>query len=99
MVTAIEGITMTLGEIREVSQSISISVEEQGVATAEISRNAQGAAEGTSALTGDVDDVAVTVREAEGAARSVRSVSDELSREAGTLRSAVEDFLKRVRVA
>ena len=99
VVTAIEGITMTLGEIREVSQSISISVEEQGVATAEISRNAQGAAEGTSALTGDVDDVAVTVREAEGAARSVRSVSDELSREAGTLRSAVEDFLKRVRVA
>ena len=99
VVTAIEGITTTLGEIRDVSQSISLSVEEQGVATAEISRNAQSAADGTSALTEDVDDVASTVRDAEGAARSVRSVSDELSREAGTLRLAVDEFLTRVRAA
>ena len=79
--------------------AIGSSVQEQGAATAEISRNAQSAASGTESLGSDVEDVAATIGEAEHAARSVKSVSDDLAREAETLRTAVDGFLTRVKAA
>lgn len=99
VVGAIEAIITTLDEIRDVSQAIGVSVEEQGAATAEISRNAQGAATGTASLANDVGTMSAAINDAEGAAHKMRDVSGELESGANSLRTAFESFLARVKAA
>src|SRR6185312_6693486 len=49
-VEAIRGIAGTIGEINQISTSIASAVEEQGVATREITRNVQHAAAGATSV-------------------------------------------------
>ena len=98
-VEAIDSIGKTIRTVDEISSSIAAAVEEQGTATSEISVNVQQAAQGTQ----EVDSGITGVREAAGetgsAAEQVLATGQELSTQANTLRSAVDDFLSKVKAA
>lgn len=98
-VDAIDTISKTIRTVDEISASIATAVEEQGIATSEISDNVQRAAQGTE----EVDTGIASVREAAGetgsAASQVLSTGQELSTQANTLRMSVDDFLAKVKEA
>lgn len=98
-VDAIDTIGKTIRAVDEISSSIAAAVEEQGTATSEIADNVQQAAQGTE----EVDTGIASVREAAGdtgsAAEQVLATGQELSTQANTLRSAVDDFLSKVKAA
>jgi methyl-accepting chemotaxis protein len=96
-VNAIATILATIAEISEISSAIASAVEEQGVATQEITRNVQEASVGTSEVTTNIVSVSQAVGSTGAAADQVLSAADELSRESETLRAKVEAFLMSVR--
>ena len=98
-VTAIEGISNTIGQISEIGNSISAAVEEQGAATQEISRNVQEAAKGTEEVNNNIGDVNQGAQETGSAAGQVLEATTDLSRQAADLRQEVEKFLSTVRAA
>ena len=98
-VTAIEGISNTIGQISEIGNSISAAVEEQGAATQEISRNVQEAAKGTEEVNNNISDVNQGAQETGSAAGQVLEATTDLSRQAADLRQEVENFLTTVRAA
>jgi methyl-accepting chemotaxis protein len=96
VVTAFGAILGALGDVDSVGATIASAVEEQGVATGEIARNASQAAGGAEEMTqlaGNLEDmtsgVASSVESLEQTAASVRGSSDELAK-------AVDAFLQRV---
>jgi methyl-accepting chemotaxis protein len=56
-VAAIQEIGDTIGRMSEIASTIASAVEEQGVATQEISRNVQQAAQGTQQVSSNITDV------------------------------------------
>jgi methyl-accepting chemotaxis protein len=96
VVTAFGQILGALGDVDSVGATIAAAVEEQGVATGEIARNASQAAGGAEEMTrlvGNLEEitssVASSVESLEQTAASVRGSSDELAQ-------AVDAFLQRV---
>ncbi|MDZ4367624.1 MAG: methyl-accepting chemotaxis protein [Afipia sp.] len=98
-VGAIRNIGATIGEISEVTTAIAAAVEEQGAATREIARNIQHAASGTSEVSSNIVGVSRASSEAGVAAGDVLNASNELRREADTLRAEVDAFLLNIRAA
>ncbi|MDO8978607.1 MAG: methyl-accepting chemotaxis protein [Afipia sp.] len=98
-VGAIRSIGATIGEISEVTTAIAAAVEEQGAATREIARNIQHAASGTSEVSSNIVGVSRASSEAGVAAGDVLNASNELRREADTLRAEVDAFLLNIRAA
>ncbi|HEX7790164.1 MAG TPA: HAMP domain-containing methyl-accepting chemotaxis protein [Afipia sp.] len=98
-VGAIRNIGSTIGEINEVTTAIAAAVEEQGAATREIARNIQHAASGTSEVSSNIVGVSRASSEAGAAAGDVLNASNELRREADTLRAEVDAFLLNIRAA
>ncbi len=98
-VTAIQGITQTIGQIDEIANAIAAAVEEQGAATAEISRNTQEAATGTQQVTDNIASVSEATAEAGQSAGEVLGAANELSQQATRLRSDVDSFLTEVKTA
>jgi len=98
-VTAIKGITETIGKVNEIATSISSAVEEQGAATGEISRNVAEAARGTQDVSSNITGVTEAAKHTGGAAGDVLSASEQLSRESQTLRRDVEAFLAAIKAA
>ncbi|PKR54268.1 methyl-accepting chemotaxis protein [Thalassospira marina] len=96
-VKAIETITRTIGELSVLTASISTAIEQQGSATAEISQSASSAARGTQSVISSIDGVAKASQESDLASREVTRVSDELSQQGNSLKSAVDGFLSGVR--
>ncbi|SHJ73082.1 Methyl-accepting chemotaxis protein [Roseomonas rosea] len=98
-VEAIGGISRMIGEISGITTGIAAAVEEQGAATAEITRSVQHAAAGNervSALMGGIhSDAAGTA----GVAGELAGTAQELSAQSGLLREAVDGFLAEVRAA
>ncbi len=99
VVGAINDITGTITEIREISSGIATSVEQQGVATQEISRNAHGAAGGTGQVTDTIIQVLQAAAETGDGASMVLTASDNLADRARTLSQQVGEFLDNVRAA
>ncbi|OSQ37819.1 methyl-accepting chemotaxis protein [Thalassospira mesophila] len=96
-VKAIETITRTIGELSVLTGSISTAIEQQGSATAEISQSATSAARGTQSVISSIDGVARASEESDVASREVARVSNELSQQGVSLKSAVDGFLSGVR--
>ena len=98
-VTAIEGISKTIAQISEIGGSISAAVEEQGASTHEISRNVQEAAKGTEEVNENIVEVNDDAQETGTAAGQVLDATNELSKQAASLKQEVEKFLASVRAA
>lgn len=98
-VGAIRNIGATITEINEVTTAIAAAVEEQGAATQEIARNIQHAASGTAEVSSNIIGVSRASGEAGAAAGDVLNASNELRREADTLRAEVNAFLLNIRAA
>jgi methyl-accepting chemotaxis protein len=98
-VAAIDGIGSTITKVNDIATSISQAVEQQGQATREISGNVENAATGTETVSSNIVDVSKAATETGEAASHVLDASHELSTQAKVLRSAVDEFLDKVRAA
>jgi methyl-accepting chemotaxis protein len=98
-VNAIKEISGTIGRIAEIANAIAAAVEEQGAATAEISRNVQQASHGTAQVAGNIADVNRGASETGTASSQVLGSAQSLARESGHLKTEVERFVAMVRAA
>ncbi|MGQ9369796.1 methyl-accepting chemotaxis protein [Azospirillum sp. ST 5-10] len=99
VVKAIGEIGSVITSVNDISTSIAAAIEEQGAATAEISRNVQQAAQGTHEVSGTIGQVTEAAGETGTAAGQVLSAAGELSQQAETLRGEVERFLAGIKAA
>jgi methyl-accepting chemotaxis protein len=98
-VAAIGQIGKTIGEMTEIATTIASAVEEQGAATNEIARNVEQAANGTTAVTGQIGDVRTVAGETDAGAEAALAAAAALQDQARALKSNVADFLATVRKA
>jgi hypothetical protein len=98
-IQAIKGIGGIIGEVNEVASAIAAAVEQQGAATLEITRSTQQAAQGTKAVSDNIEGVSVGADAAGAAALNVKSAAGVLGAQAQQLRSQVDEFLGKIRVA
>ncbi len=96
-VAAIRGIGATVGEINEISASITASVDEQRSATQEIAQNVQQAAASTSEVTANVSSVGQAAIDTKNASSQVLDAAHGLSAQAVALRTEVDRFLVMAR--
>lgn len=94
---AIGRMTAAVGNIAEVSNTISAAVEEQSAVTRDISRNVQEAAAGTSEVSRSIHDVRQGSVETEKSATDVLNTAEELSKQSNVLTSEVRSFMSKVR--
>lgn len=98
-VVAIKEISGTIGRISEISSAIAAAVEEQGMATQEISRNVQQAAQGTHEVASNITEVQQGATETGSASSQVLASAQTLSNDSARLKTEVEKFLTTVRAA
>jgi methyl-accepting chemotaxis protein len=98
-VHSIGGITETIGQMSEITGSIATSIEQQGDATREIARNIQSVAAGSSEIRAHIGGVTTAAAATGMAASDVLSNARELDNQSGMLRTAVDEFLVKVRAA
>ncbi len=98
-VTAIDSIDRIIGRMNEIATSIASAIEQQSAATREITRNTQEAARGTGEVSQNIVAVNRAAGETGAAAGQVLQSSDDLARQAETLRAEVGRFLDNIRVA
>nr|WP_249788477.1 methyl-accepting chemotaxis protein [Bradyrhizobium sp. G127] len=98
-VVSIQGITETIARMSEITMNISSAIEEQGAATREIARNIQSVAEGSNEISGHIGGVSSAAAATGTAAADVLSSARDLDQQSGMLRSAVDEFLGKVRAA
>ncbi|HLG82101.1 MAG TPA: methyl-accepting chemotaxis protein [Bradyrhizobium sp.] len=98
-VAAISGITQTIAQMSEITNSISTAVDQQGEATREIARNIQSVAAGSNEINSHIGGVTSAAAATGTAASDVLSNARELDNQSGMLRSAVDGFLAKVRAA
>ncbi|MGE5546199.1 MAG: methyl-accepting chemotaxis protein [Solirubrobacterales bacterium] len=98
-VSAIQGITGTIGQIAEIAGSIAAAVEQQSAATQEIARNVQQAASGTQEVSTNIVGVNQASAETGSAAAQVLGAAQELSVQSEHLRADVDSFIASVRQA
>ena len=91
-VTAISGISQTIGSINDFQLTIASAVEEQTATTNEMSRSVQEAAEGSGQIADNITSVSTAADSTTQALSQTRSAVDELSRMAADLRSTVSRF-------
>ena len=96
-VAAMDGVRTTIGKVETISTAIASAVEEQSVATREISANAGQAATGTDEVARNVEGVRAAAGDAGSAANQVLSASGELAKQSEALRLEVDSFIARVR--
>ena len=98
-VASIGGITETISQMSEITVSISTAVEQQGGATREIARNIQSVAAGSNEISTHIGGVTTAAAATGKAASEVLANARELDNQSGMLRSAVDEFLVKVRAA
>jgi methyl-accepting chemotaxis protein len=98
-VTAIKEIGGTIGRISEIASTIAAAVEEQGAATAEITRNIQQAAQGTSQVAANIGDVSQGAAKSGMASSEMLSSARTLAGESARLKTEMQKFLATVRAA
>ena len=96
-VTAIRGISETIGQIDQIATAIAAAVEEQGVATAEISRSITEATNCTREANQNIEEVTGAVDMSSQQSNSLLDASTALSNHANTMRTEVDRFLTAVR--
>ena len=98
-VASIGGITETIAQMSEITVCISTAIDQQGDATREIARNIQSVAAGSSEINANIGGVTTAAAATGKAASEVLSNARELDNQSGMLRSAVDEFLSKVRAA
>ncbi len=98
-VASIGGITATISQMSEITHSISTAVDQQGDATREIARNIQSVAAGSNEISSHIGGVTTAAAATGKAASEVLANARELDTQSGMLRSAVDEFLVKVRAA
>jgi methyl-accepting chemotaxis protein len=98
-VNSINAITGTIGQMSQITTRISAAVEEQGSATREIARNIQQVAAGSSEVASHIGGVSAAAEATGTAASNVLSNARDLDGQSGMLRTAVDEFLGKVRAA
>lgn len=98
-VASIGGITETISQMSEITLSISTAVEQQGGATREIAKNIQSVATGSNEISSHIGGVTTAAAATGKAATEVLANARELDTQSGMLRSAVDEFLVKVRAA
>ncbi|MBL1422330.1 MAG: nitrate- and nitrite sensing domain-containing protein [Alphaproteobacteria bacterium] len=94
---SMDGIGNVIAEIEEISSSIAIAVEQQGLATQEISTNAQEAADGTQKVSLNIGEVTNASKEADTASNEVMNSATELLEQSNMLKSELQKFTDEVR--
>ncbi|MBK1665378.1 chemotaxis protein [Rhodospirillum rubrum] len=97
-VRAIRDVSKVIGEIHEISASISAAVEEQGAATREIARNVDEAATGTNRVSSAIGRVRAAAEEANSEAGDMERASRDLGHQAEVLKGEVAEFLQGIRL-
>ncbi len=98
-VHSIGGITETIAQMSEITGSIATSIGQQGEATRDIARNIQSVAAGSSEISSHIGGVTTAAAATGMAASDVLSNARELDNQSGMLRTAVDEFLVKVRAA
>jgi len=98
-VAAISGITQTISQMSEITNSITTSINQQGDATREIARNIQSVAAGSNEISMHIGGVTQAAEATGAAASEVLSNARQLDTQSGLLRQAVDGFLSKVRAA
>jgi methyl-accepting chemotaxis protein len=83
-------------EIDHYTSAVATAVEEQSVATSEISYNVTNAAEGTNVVVSVLEAVAGAATATRGSAQTMLDASAAVEEAVANLRSEVEDFLRKV---
>lgn len=97
-VEAIRQIAERMQEINGNTTAVAASVEQQNLATGELSRSVTSAAEGTNHVVAVLGEVAGTATQKHSSAEVVRDASEAVERAVADLRLEVEDFLGKVAV-
>jgi methyl-accepting chemotaxis protein len=96
---AIRRISDTIVEVNQISGTIAASVQQQGAATQEITRNVQEAAGSARHVSENINGVGEAVAATGQAASDLLIEADRLAQQAKTLQAEVGDFLDTVRAA
>lgn len=96
---AIRDIAQAMENVSEYTNRISVSVEQQTVATAEISHSILQASSGTKQLESNVKGVMTAASETTQAAQQIEQTSADVSRKTSEMQDVVDHFLKDVAVA
>jgi methyl-accepting chemotaxis protein len=98
-VAAIKNVVDVIGEIDQIGMAIASAIEEQGMATTEISRSIQEAARGTLEVNANISGVQRAADQTGAAAGQVLGAAQQLSSQSGELAGHVNRFLSEVRAA
>lgn len=98
-VEALRRIGMQVREMESGALAIAQAVDEQTMASRDLAQNLAMAASGAEEIGANVEQVSVLAQSTGTAATHVLSASEELHRQAATLRTQVQDFLGYVRAA
>jgi len=98
-VDSIDEVGKTIKLIEETSTAIAAAMEEQGIATQEVSRNVQEAASGTQDVSSNIAGVTQASQEAGAASGQVTTAAGELSQQSERLKFEVDKYLDQVKVA
>jgi len=98
-VDAIQSIGMTIKEVNAITGSVVAAVEQQNTATEEVARNVEQVAVATQEVTRNMKDLTNIAGDTDNAATQVTSVSTDLSAKTKLVKSHVESFLSKVRIA
>jgi methyl-accepting chemotaxis protein len=85
-------------EISDYTSAVTASVEQQNVATSEISQNVAGAARGSETVVAVLGDLVGAATATRNSVETVLSASRSVETAVGRLRSEVESFLGKVAV-
>ncbi|MEM8811680.1 MAG: methyl-accepting chemotaxis protein, partial [Pseudomonadota bacterium] len=98
-VTAIGAISTIMKDVTTKTAEIAAAVQEQGASTVAISRNVQEVASGSATVSQNVDGVTAAATETAASIDRIVTASTDVADQAGGLRIAVDDFLKKVSAA
>ncbi|WP_370677718.1 methyl-accepting chemotaxis protein [Pleomorphomonas sp. PLEO] len=98
-VESMSQITKTIVAIQQASQAIASAVEQQGVATSEIAQNTQRAATGTTDVTANISGVSSAAEVTGASSVELMRLSDELTTQASSLQTEVQQFVESLRAA
>lgn len=96
-VNSIDGIGSIIDRLDKTSLAIKGAMDEQGLATQEVSRNVSEAASGTQEVSSSISGMTKAAQEAGAASDQVMSAASELSQQSERMKYEVQNFLARVR--
>ena len=98
-VTSIGDIAASMRDVNEYTTSIAVAVDQQGMATGEISQNAQSASDGTRSVTDSMSTVLRSSEDATIASGEVSSVATKVTKANESLTATIDRFLQSVAAA